>query len=235
MRVTRLRQAVVTAADRDAVRKALEELLELGEPFADPGVAEFGLHNWVFPVGDTFLEIVSPTRPGTTAGRLLDRYGDSGYMAIFQVESISSCRDHLRANDVRSIWNHDSNAIGSTHIHPQDIGGTIVSFDEPRPPGSWVWGGAGWEQRSTSQVVSGLAGITISGPDQAGLLRRWSAVLNVRPVDDTLTLPDSSILRFVKADRPAPVLSAIEFWSLPGAQAIDEVVAGTRIHTRSRP
>ena len=37
---------------------------QLGEPFDDPGVAQFGLRNAVFAIGDTFLEVVSPSSAG---------------------------------------------------------------------------------------------------------------------------------------------------------------------------
>ena len=57
----RLRQAVLAAADLDGVANELREVLGLGEPFADPGVAAFGLQNAVFALGDRFLEVVSPS------------------------------------------------------------------------------------------------------------------------------------------------------------------------------
>jgi hypothetical protein len=48
-------------------------------------VGRFGLTNAVFAVGDTFVEVVAPTQPDTTAGRYLKRRGgDGGYMAIFR-------------------------------------------------------------------------------------------------------------------------------------------------------
>src|SRR5262249_5880592 len=81
----RLRQVALPAAAVDPTLAALQRVLGLGEPFRDPGVTEFGLVNGVFALGDTFLEVVSPARPGTTAGRWLERRGgDAGYMAIFQ-------------------------------------------------------------------------------------------------------------------------------------------------------
>ena len=63
----RLRQAVLVARDLAPVSERLRSELGLGEPFADPGVGAFGLHNAVYAIGDTFLEVVSPdagrTRP----------------------------------------------------------------------------------------------------------------------------------------------------------------------------
>jgi hypothetical protein len=64
MRVRRLRQAVVAAWDRDAVVAAWTRELGLGAPFHDPGVGRFGLCNSVVPVGDSFLEVVTPLAAG---------------------------------------------------------------------------------------------------------------------------------------------------------------------------
>ena len=79
----RLRQAVIAAHDLDDVAGQLRSALGLNEPFADPGVEHFGLRNAVFALRDSFLEVVSPIRPDTSAGRLLDRRGgDCGYSPV---------------------------------------------------------------------------------------------------------------------------------------------------------
>src|SRR5271155_763987 len=101
----RLRQAVLVAAELELVASALQAALGLGEPFRDPGVGEFGLANTVFALGDCFIEVVSPTRAGTAAGRYLERHeGDApsgasggGYMAIFDLEDLEGAR--LRARE----------------------------------------------------------------------------------------------------------------------------------------
>ncbi len=74
----RLRQVALVAADLDPVVTQLSDTFGPSVCFRDPGVAEFGLHNALMVVGDQFLEVVSPTEPGTTCGRLLDkRHGGS--------------------------------------------------------------------------------------------------------------------------------------------------------------
>jgi hypothetical protein len=60
----------LVAQDLEPVLENLCAVLELEVCFRDPGVAEFGLHNALLPIGTSFLEVVSPTRAGTTAGRL---------------------------------------------------------------------------------------------------------------------------------------------------------------------
>src|SRR3954454_12719962 len=104
MGAVRLRQAVLVAAELDPVVSELRAELGLGEPFADPGVAEFGLHNAVFAIGDTFLEVIAPTRPDTAAGRHLERHGgDGGYMVIFDLEDLDGARERVRDAGIRVV------------------------------------------------------------------------------------------------------------------------------------
>ena len=55
----RLRQAVLVARELEPAAERLKVELGLGEPFADSNVAEFGLRNAVFALGDAFLEVIS--------------------------------------------------------------------------------------------------------------------------------------------------------------------------------
>src|SRR5262245_25656277 len=86
----RLRQVALVARELEEVVGALCKQLGLRICFRDPGVAEFGLHNALMLIGDQFLEVVSPTRADTTAGRLLERRGgDGGYMAIYEDDELA--------------------------------------------------------------------------------------------------------------------------------------------------
>ena len=94
----RIRQIALVARELEPTVSAICDVLDLEVGFRDPGVKLFGLSNAVIPVGDTFLEVVSPTKKDTTAGRLLDRRGgDGGYMVILQSSrhlppsALSSC------------------------------------------------------------------------------------------------------------------------------------------------
>ena len=141
----RLRQAVVAVTDLDSSAEYLQSELGLGEPFADPDVAYFGLRNAVFAIGDTFLELVSPAGEGTAAGRLIERRGgDTGYMAMLQVDDVAEARQRASVLGIREVFNIEFEDIGEAHLHPADIGGAIVSISEPRPETSWRWGGPGW-------------------------------------------------------------------------------------------
>src|SRR3954469_18850515 len=100
----RLRQIALVGQDLDACEADIRAILGLDYAYDDPGVGKFGLKNAVFPVGETFLEVVSPKQPGTTAGRLLEkRGGDGGYMVILQVEDIAEARARIAAANARVV------------------------------------------------------------------------------------------------------------------------------------
>jgi len=173
----RLRQAVLVAEDLEPVSAELPTELGLGEPYADPGVGAFGLHNAVYAIGDCFLEVVSPTQPGTTAGRYLERHGDGGYMVIFQFDDLDAARARAAALGMRVVWQLDLPDISGTHLHPADTGGAIVSLDRADPPGSWRWGGPNWTEKEGAGAPGRLRGVTISSPNPADLATRWRSLL----------------------------------------------------------
>jgi Glyoxalase-like domain len=177
--VLRLRQAVLAARDLDAAVAELRDALPLGEPFADPGVGYFGLRNAVMPLGDTFVEVVSPERRDTAAGRFLDRRGDGPYMARFQVDDLAGARERAAALGVREVWSVELDDISAVHLHPADIGAAIVSLDRPVPPESWRWGGP-WKPHGDART----AGLTLSARDPAALGERWRTVLGSLELDE---------------------------------------------------
>lgn len=170
----RLRQLVI-ATDRSEHADMLQRILALGAPFVDPGVGQFGLTNAVFAIGDQFLEFVIPTQANTAAGRFIERTGIGGYMAIFQVPDIARTRAKVDSLGYRRVWNSDLDEISASHIHPADIGGAIVSFDQPRPPESWKWGGPDWKANS---IEGGLTGAIMSSPNPEKLAAKWADVLD---------------------------------------------------------
>lgn len=170
----RLRQVALVAHDRDAVVAELSDWLGVTVCFEDPGVGEFGLHNALLTIGDQFLEVVSPTRHGTTAGRLLDkRGGDGGYMAIFEVDDLDVREAALRAAGVRVVWSIDLPDIRARHLHPRDVGGAIVSIDQPVPNGTWRWAGP-WRAHAETTVVTAIAGVDVAAVEPAAMRARWA-------------------------------------------------------------
>ncbi len=133
----RLRQIALVAKDLAAARADISAVLGIDYAYDDPGVGKYGLRNAVFPIGDTFLEVVSPKEPGTTAGRLLEkRGGDGGYMVILQVDDLAQALARVKDASARIADQRDKDGAAFTHIHPKDIGGAILSLDRMIPKGA---------------------------------------------------------------------------------------------------
>ncbi len=173
----RLRQIALVAQELDPVVEDLCAVLGIEVGFNDPGVATFGLHNAVMPVGDTFLEVVSPVEENTTAGRYLARMGgDCGYMVMLQTYDFDADLARLNEIGVRIVWNADLDDIRAMHLHPRDTGGTLCSIDQPTPPEAWRWGGPEWTSKVRTEVSRGLAGAVLQSPDPEKLARRFGDV-----------------------------------------------------------
>lgn len=104
----RIRQLALVARDLDLVVGRLCDALGVEVCYRDPAVSAFGLHNALMVIGDTFLEVVSPTREGTTAGRLLERRdGDGGYMVLLQTDDLAADRRRFTRLGVREVWHSE--------------------------------------------------------------------------------------------------------------------------------
>ena len=214
-----VRQVALVARDLEPVVEELCGVFGLEVGFRDPGVGEFGLVNAVMPVGTTFLEVVSPMRDGTTAGRFLERRGgDGGYMVILQTAELEADRRRLAALGVRIVWEVTLDDIATVHLHPRDIGGAIVSLDQPRPPESWRWAGPEWQAMARAGVVRGIASVTVESPDPERLAARWSEVLGVARRGATDIPLDPGVLRFVRGEREG--IAAVGLVAVDAARAV---------------
>ena len=173
----RLRQIALVAADLSAAKEEISWALDVDVVYRDPGVEFFGLRNVLFCIGDQFIEIVSPLREGTTAGRLLEKLGDDGgYMALYEVDDLDARIEHVKSLGIRTVWEGTGDAIRGRHLHPRDTGGTLVSLDQPDVAGEWAWGGPEWKSRRSSSVVSGIDSFTVSVPDPESSRVHWTTL-----------------------------------------------------------
>jgi hypothetical protein len=176
----RLRQIALAARNLADTVDTLCDVLGIEVAFNDPGVGVFGLENAVMPIGETFLEVVSPARANTTAGRFIERRGgDSGYMVIFQVDELAGPRARLAELGVRIVWEGRQKGAATLHLHPRDIGGAIVSIDTMDEPGAWEWAGPKWRQHVRSEVSRAIVGALLESPEPDALAARWSEVLGL--------------------------------------------------------
>ena len=199
----RLRQVAFAARDLDAVVGDLCAVFGIAVAFNDPSVAVFGLRNAVLPVGDTFLEVVSPVEADTAAGRYMARRGgDCGYMVMVQTEDSDLDRRRAAALGVRIAWSIDLEDIRGTHLHPRDLGGALLSLDAATPAASWRWAGPTWQGLHASAMARTLAAVEMQCAAPEAVAARWAALLGRRVQngqEGVLQIPlDRGTLRFVE-------------------------------------
>ena len=176
----RLRQIALVARNLAVARAEITGVLGLDYAYDDPGVGKYGLCNAVFPVGTTFLEVVSPKAPGTTAERLLGkRGGDGGYMVILQVDDLAAARARVHEAGARVVDQIDRDGAAFTHIHPKDIGGAILSIDRMIPKERWEWGGPHWTEHVRTDVAVAIVGAELQAEDPGRMASRWAEVLGL--------------------------------------------------------
>jgi len=195
--------------------------------FRDPGVAEFGLVNALMPVGDQFIEVVSPQQDGTTAGRLLEkRGGDGGYMVIVQCDDLDRRRARLQELGVRVVWQHDRPDIRGTHLHPRDVGGAILSIDDATPPDTWGWAGTDWRQHVRTGVVDAVTGVTVAAGDPGAMATRWAEVLEAPLTGDTSLHLDDATIEFVGAGERGEGVDGFQLHATDSSRAGEAVTIG---------
>jgi len=214
----KLRQCVFVCKDLESSREELCDTLGIEVAYRDPGVAKWGLANVVCPTGHDFLEIVSPTRDGTSAGRYIDRRkGDGGYMVIIQVPDAVAERERVTALGVRAVEQKDTPGYKYTHFHPSDTAGVLLSLDQTIAPAGtnpklwWPPAEKDWLKHARSDVTNGLAGVEIQHPDPDAAAALWSKILNRPAKGNIIQLDDDGEIRFVSvADDRGPGVSAYD-------------------------
>jgi hypothetical protein len=200
----RLRQICLVAPHLEPSVSTICTVLGTMVSYVDPNVEKYGLVNALMPFGNSFLEVVAPTRDGTAAGRYLERRGgEGGYMVILDCDAIEPWLTHLPTVGVRIANDLDyPGEYRGLQLHPRDTGGALLeinhshggAWDGPYHPAGPRWRGGDDDDR--------IVAAELQSADPTRLAARWSEILR-RPVHDaaggaTIDL-DLGSLRFVPA------------------------------------
>lgn len=216
----RLRQIAMVAPDLAPVEAEVGGITQAAVCYRDPGVGKYGLHNALWALGGTFLEALAPLRPGTTAGRYIERRGGAtGYMVILDTDDLAPVRARLGREGVRIVEDlsvgDETLRATALHLHPRDTGGCLLSIDHHGPDmsmlGSYSWAGSAWHAQASADLAISGAVMTCDDPDATAA--RWAAILDrpaTRHGDGWRIVLDNGGLDFVPAaDRRGEGLAAI--------------------------
>lgn len=226
----RMRQICLVAEDLDMIEGHLRGVFGLEVCHRDPGVGQFGLHNFLMPIGNSFLEVVSPMVPGTAGGRYLRRRGgDGGYMVIMQCDDIASRRAHVNDLGIRLVLDSANDQTDGIQLHPRDVPGAIAELrwnvGDDDPAGPWNPAGDHWLPARRESVITAMTAAELQSGDPVAMAARWSEVLQIETGTDdnghpTIALDDAT-LRFVEAtDGRGDGLGGLDVATVDRAHAI---------------
>jgi hypothetical protein len=202
----RMRQICLVARELEPVVSTFRDVFGLEVCHRDPGVGKYGLENALFPVGNSFLEVVAPVRDGTTAGRYLERRGgDGGYMVITQCADLAPRRRRCETVGVRVANEIRYADYQELQLHPRDVGGAMLSFSRQEagePPDSpWHPAASKRTPARGAALVRAMTGAELQSDDPERLAERWSEVMELPLTRDERARPviilDDARLRFV--------------------------------------
>lgn len=230
----RLRQVVWVASDLEATEATIAGHFGLKPSFRDPALAEFGLENVVMPCGEQFIEVVSPVEAATAAGRLLKkRFGDGGYMVILQTQSLDWVRVRVDQHHVRIVYEAKGDGITGLHLHPADVGATLLSIDACDKSEEWPWAGSDWRDAVDTSVVDAIVAVELQAAEPEAVARTWSSLLGCPIRHGTLRLDDAEV-RFVPArDGRGDGLRAVDLRATDRSRAGEQrMIHGVEVNLR---
>jgi hypothetical protein len=226
----RLRQIALVAHKLAPIADDLHEVFGLEVGFRDPGVKTFGLQNALFPVGNQFIEVVSPIQENTAGGRYLDRRkGDGGYMVICQCDDEAPRKARVEELKIRRVLESDGHEYKIMQLHPRDTGGSFLEIDYQAGGedinGPWEPAGKDFHKAIRTNVVRAIAAAEIQTPDPKDLAERWGNIVQLPVKADKAGNPsielENATLRFVKdTDGRGEGLGGLDLLAVDRARAL---------------
>ena len=228
----RLRQICLVAPHLEPVVSDIAGIMGLHVCYRDGNVAKYGLENALLPVDTVLLEVVAPTKPGTAAGRFLDKTGGrGGYMAIFCCEDPDQRGRHAGEIGVRTANVIDHVPYHGVQLHPRDCRAAFIEFNHtdgsddvlgPYPPA-----GPDWQKSIAKDVTQALIGVEMQSPEPQGLAEHWGRIIGMAVSKNAsgepeLKLPNCNFT-FVKGE--SEIMSGLTFKVADVAKVLDAAKA----------
>jgi hypothetical protein len=217
-RYIRLRQICLVALHLEPVITDIAVIMGLNVCYRDGNVAKYGLVNALLPVDTILLEVVAPTKPGTAAGRFIEKSGGrGGYMAIFCCDDPDERASHAKEIGVRVANVIDHAPYHGVQLHPRDCRGAFIEFNHTDGSddilGRYPPAGLDWQKSIATDVTQALIAVEMASPEPQALAEHWGRIIGVPVTGDQggapeLKLPNCSF-HFVKGT--AEIMSGLTF------------------------
>jgi catechol 2,3-dioxygenase-like lactoylglutathione lyase family enzyme len=182
IRVEHVLQPALLVRSLDATLDRLQALFGM-YPSERVRIRFAGVDNAVYALGDqTFLELIEPFVPESSAGKLLARTGEGWHMLSVDLEPVEkdAVERWLESAGMRVVHRGSSRGVDAAwHIHPRDTGGVLLLLarrtdrDE-----NGAWAGWSWRDyvRTNTRVVRSILGVSVATADLETARERWESL-----------------------------------------------------------
>ncbi len=130
MKIKRVEHIAIAVHDIQESKSMLEETFGLELEFEEQiGSSKLAM----YPVGETYLELLQTVEPGSWLGEWLAEKGQSLFHICFEVEDIDDALDELRQKGVKLLNETPQPGHGGSRIaflDPQSTGNVLIELAE---------------------------------------------------------------------------------------------------------
>ena len=137
MKIKRIEHIAVAVNQLSAMREILENKLGLTLEYEE-NLPQYNTRIAMYPVGDTYIEILESDKKGTEVSNWIDQHGESLFHICLEVEDIDSALIELKAKGIALIDDEPRIGHGGARIaflNPASTGNVLIELAElPEKP-----------------------------------------------------------------------------------------------------
>ena len=130
MKIKRVEHIAIAVKDLEAAKRIFEEKLGLALEYEEE-LPQYGTKLAMFPVRETYLELLQAMAPGTETDRWIAERGEGLYHICLEVDDIQSSLAELKAKGVRLLDERPRVGHGNTQIaflDPQSTANVLIEL-----------------------------------------------------------------------------------------------------------
>ena len=176
----RLRQVAFLVKDLEKGKELYRRHLGM-ETCHSEDLSSYGLKNAVLPAGNgTFIELLQPTTPDSSAARYLERCGEAPYMLIFETSEYDRLIPHLKSLGVRLTEELATGGYRHCFIHPSSANGALLQILEvTHPSNPWPSAGPNWQSLTHQPLTKQIRQMAVLVRDLDAAVERWQEMFGI--------------------------------------------------------
>ncbi|OUU11156.1 MAG: hypothetical protein CBB94_03030 [Gammaproteobacteria bacterium TMED34] len=181
LRIEHISQPAVLVHDIDEAMDWLHGVFGIF-PSERVDIARSGVNNAVYAFGNrTYLELIEPYDPESSAYRLLKQNGPGWHMVNVDIadDDFEVLDAEIRATGARVVQrNRTEHVAAAWHLHPRDTHGVLLNLANPVDHDEHgMWAGWAWREYvlTNTRVVDRILGLSLATDDLETVVNTWSS------------------------------------------------------------